>query len=203
MTRYGREKKQKFEYISDIKPKRRLHQVIANGGVAGILILVSIFFPQDRWYLVYGAVIASVTSDTWSTEIGLLSHSEPRSIHNGRKVPHGTSGGLTPKGIAAGFAGCVCIFLSMTPWFRFHFQSFYIICGSGLVANLFDSLLGATLQVRYHCPVCHHITERPRHCDNIPTEYYEGIRLLTNDGVNFCASICGAVSAFLLLMVFS
>lgn len=202
LTRYGRERKQRVKQISDTEPRRRLHQVLANGLVAGMMILISVFFPHEQWYIIYGAVIASVTSDTWSTEVGILSSRGPRSIRDGRKVAAGSSGGLTLWGIGAGIAGSTCIFMSMIPWLGFDFRSFCIICFSGFLANLSDSLLGATLQVRYRCPRCQGITERLHHCDNTRTEYYKGIRILTNDGVNFLASICGALSAFILVMVF-
>lgn len=203
LTRYGRERKRKFKDISDTEPKRRLHQVIANGGVAGVMVLLSVFFPHEQWYIIYGAAIASITSDTWSTEVGILSSREPRRIHTGQIVPRGTSGGCTLAGIVAGIAGSVFIFVSMTPWMGFHFLSFFIIGISGLFSNLVDSLLGATLQVRYRCPQCQNITERSLHCGGTQTEYIQGVRMLTNEGVNFFASIFGAAAAFILFTVLS
>jgi uncharacterized protein (TIGR00297 family) len=202
MTRYGRDAKRKFKDITDIEPKRRLHQVVANGGVAGIMILLSVFSPNDQWYIIYGAVIASMTSDTWSTEIGMLSPGTPRHIHNGRKVTHGTSGGLTLAGVAAGIGGSVCILLSMTPWLGFQVRPIIIICFTGLLSNLFDSLLGATLQVRFRCSRCDTLTERTSHCA-APAIYDSGIHILTNDGVNFGASVFSALTAYVLIVVFS
>jgi uncharacterized protein (TIGR00297 family) len=200
MTRYGRDTKRRFKDITDIAPRRRLHQVLANGGVAGIMILLAVFFPDDQWYIIYGAVIASMTSDTWSTEIGMLSPGIPRHIHNGRRVPQGTSGGLTPSGVAAGIGGSVCILLSMIPWLGFQIRPVAIICCTGLLSNLFDSLLGGTVQVRFRCSRCQTLTERTSHCD-VPTTYDSGIHVLTNDGVNFSASVFSALTAYSLLII--
>jgi uncharacterized protein (TIGR00297 family) len=201
LTRYGHERKQRFGNISDLRPRRRFSQLLANGGMAGLMVLIYFFFTEEKWYLIYGAAVASMTSDMWSTEIGMMSRRRPRNIYNRLEVDPGSSGGLTIAGIVAGIVACFCIFLSMTPWLGFHSLYFYIICASGLSANLFDSLLGATLQVQYRCPRCQAVTERSRHCDNIPTEYHKGVRFLTTDSVNFFASVFGTGSALLLLSV--
>jgi uncharacterized membrane protein len=96
----------------------------------------------------------------------------------------------------------VCILLSMTPWLGYQVRPIVIICFTGLLSNLFDSLLGATLQVRFRCSRCDTLTERTSHCA-APTTYHSGIHILTNDGVNFGASVFSALTAYVLLVVFS
>ncbi|PHH75229.1 hypothetical protein CDD82_4529 [Ophiocordyceps australis] len=54
---------------------------------------------------------ACVTADTFSSELGILSRSEPRLITSPtlRKVPRGTNGGVTLLGLAAGMLGSLIV----------------------------------------------------------------------------------------------
>lgn len=54
---------------------------------------------------------AAVCADTFSSELGILSRTEPRLITslNLRKVPRGTNGGVTVWGLVAGFLGSLII----------------------------------------------------------------------------------------------
>jgi uncharacterized membrane protein len=59
---------------------------------------------------------------------------------------------------------------------------------------LFDSLLGATVQAMFFCPTCGRETERhPRHSCGTATKHVRGWAWLDNDGVNFAASLAGAI----------
>ena len=65
---------------------------------------------------------------------------------------------------------------------------------AGFIAALVDSLLGATIQVIYHCPVCEKETEhQPQHLCGGETTYKRGLRWLNNDMVNAAASIAGGI----------
>jgi len=69
-----------------------------------------------------------------------------------------------------------------------------VLAIAGLAGSLFDSLLGATLQGIYFCPACGKETERhPTHGCGSPTKPLRGWRWLDNDGVNFAASMVGAL----------
>ncbi|KAK9813652.1 hypothetical protein WJX73_001783 [Symbiochloris irregularis] len=48
---------------------------------------------------------AAACSDTWSSELGILSTGQPRFILTGKVVPKGTNGGVSALGTAAGLAG--------------------------------------------------------------------------------------------------
>ena len=65
--------------------------------------------------------------------------------------------------------------------------------GPGRGAVQFDSLLGATVQTIYTCPVCHKETEKRLHTCGTPTERLRGWAWLNNDLVNFSASLVGAL----------
>jgi uncharacterized membrane protein len=66
---------------------------------------------------------------------------------------------------------------------------------AGLLAALFDSLLGATVQGIYWCDRCGKETERPVHGCGQRTRWLRGWPWLTNDGVNALAALAGALLA--------
>ncbi|HEX6105661.1 MAG TPA: DUF92 domain-containing protein, partial [Gemmatimonadales bacterium] len=51
-----------------------------------------------------------------------------------------------------------------------------------------DSLLGAALQARFHCPACDRPSEWPVHRCGARTVHRGGIPWLDNDAVNFAAT---------------
>jgi uncharacterized protein (TIGR00297 family) len=93
-------------------------QVLANSGVASLLILLSVWkgrggecWPYGGDLLLVGIVAsyASVAADTLSSELGILSRGKPRLITTGREVPPGTNGGVTAWGLLAGVGGSFAI----------------------------------------------------------------------------------------------
>lgn len=98
---------------------------------------------------------ATNLADTLSSELGILSTSDPILITNGRKVPRGTNGGISKTGlicsILGGFIIGVGVFLIDT-MNGLDAQSvpiilFGIVCGA--LGSIIDSILGATLQITY------------------------------------------------------
>jgi uncharacterized membrane protein len=68
----------------------------------------------------------------------------------------------------------------------------------GLAGALFDSVLGATVQGIYRDPVRDMLTEKARAADGQPHPLARGWRWMTNDWVNFLASLGGAAVAALI-----
>lgn len=111
-------------------------QVLSNSLMASILVLLHTYQLRKRrdallagenpegtfcysWggdLLVVGIIAnyAAVAADTFSSELGILSRSEPRLITSLtlRKVPRGTNGGVTLWGLIAGFLGSMIIVTS-------------------------------------------------------------------------------------------
>ncbi|KAI0407679.1 integral membrane protein DUF92-domain-containing protein [Xylaria palmicola] len=110
---------------------------------------------------------AAVCADTFSSELGILSRTEPRLITSLtlRKVPRGTNGGVTVWGLVAGFLGSMIIvttslmFLPMCgdhtsgrigggrPWSMSEKVAFaWGMTVWGTLGSLLDSFLGGWLQ---------------------------------------------------------
>lgn len=192
--------------------RRDLAQALANGGVAGVLALAYGLLDQpDILFAVFIGVIATVTADTWATELGVLSPHQPRLITNGRRVEPGTSGGVTLLGTSAAAAGGLLIGVATLgfviiasalggqpvtpPW--------WIVLAAllgGLCGALIDSLLGATVQAIYRYPSGKE-TERPVGRDGTPNTFARGWRWLNNDMVNLLSSLTGGLMAMIVFVL--
>jgi uncharacterized protein (TIGR00297 family) len=171
---------------------RRPRQVLANGGVAAVAALLG------SWPAGVGA-LAAAAADTWATEIGAFSPSDPHEITTGEPVPRGRSGGITPLGTMGGVLGAIAIaglagLVSPRP--RFGLAGAMLAAAAGIIGMLSDSLLGATLQGRYTCPVCNAVSEQPGTC-HAPLGLTRGVPWLDNDAVNLAGSSVGAIVAAL------
>jgi uncharacterized protein (TIGR00297 family) len=171
-------------------PRRSARQVVANGGIAALAALLG------RWPEAAGA-LAAATADTWATEIGTFSPSPPRLITTGAPVAPGRSGGITPLGTAGGMAGALAlaaISALVAPVLGWRGAAAAAV--GGTVGMLVDSLLGATVQARFACPVCGMATERAagEACHG-SVELVRGVGWLDNDAVNLAGSLAGALLA--------
>lgn len=170
-------------------------QVLANGGVFALAALLSRLAPASAEMLAAAAVgaLAASAADTLATEVGTLAGSEPRSVIGWRAVPRGASGGVTVAGSLAMIGGAVLIALgafgmNLTP----HLAA---AAFGGIAGAVADSLLGALIQERRHCPQCDVATERRVHDCGTATVHAGGIVWLDNDLVNLCATLTGAAVA--------
>lgn len=179
--------------------RRDAMQVVANGGIAGLITLAWLATDNDALYIAYLGAVAAATSDTWGTELGTLSRSAPVLITNFRKVDAGRSGAVSPLGMLAGVAGCIAIVVSAARWLRddgFISASAAIVVG-GVGGSFVDSLLGATLQAQFRCVVCKRKTERLSHCEH-DTELVSGFPFVRNDIVNLICTIVGGTTSYML-----
>lgn len=201
LTRLGRRAKRIAESGYAKGGRRDAAQVLANGGVAAALCAVFGLGGSSLWWAGIVGALAAATADTWATELGGLSRVWPRHITSGQRVAPGTSGGVTPLGLAGAAAGAGLIGLTAA-WLRSNSSLGPIAVVAGLSAALFDSLLGATLQGMYFCPACREETEQfPRHRCGTPTRYQRGLRQLDNDGVNLLATAVGAAVAMGIVVI--
>ena len=181
--------------------QRDIGQVLANGGVGAAAAVLAWLFPAWPWFPLYLGAMATVTADTWATELGTLSRQRPRLITNGQHVPTGTSGGVSPLGTAVSFGGGLFIGLAAALFGLGPLLPIALAAGlGGLAGSLFDSFLGATVQQIYKCRVCGKETEKVRHHGEL-TEPIRGWSWLNNDWVNGLASLVGGLTTVLLYML--
>lgn len=174
--------------------RRDAWQVLANGGVAGLLTVMSAFFPDSMifWWM-FCASLAAANADTWATELGVLSPNPPRLITTLESVEMGTSGGITLTGTVSALAGAGLIALVAT-FFIPSLPMMLLITGAGLVGSLVDSALGASIQGVFYCEVCNQETEKhPRHGCGNATRLIRGWSWLNNDLVNTACTVSAPV----------
>ena len=166
-------------------------QVMANGGLFALSAIAFVIDPRVVWQLTGIGALAASAADTWATELGVLSPTRPRSIVTMRTVDPGVSGGVTMYGLGAALAAAVLLGLTALA-LRWPGSTLAAALAGGVGGCLFDSLLGATLQSRRHCPACDVGTEQRRHRCGTETTRVGGVAFLDNDGVNLLATAGGA-----------
>jgi uncharacterized protein (TIGR00297 family) len=227
-TKFKYERKRKLGAAQEKGGARAWTNVIANGGLAAFLAVmegVCLFFVPtgsfDIFFAGFIGVVATAAADTLATEIGLLNPHPPRLITNLRKkVVAGTSGGVSPLGelailmgglLTGGIALLMQNFnllgVGLFPWLdmlNFGLPTgvkFLIIAvGAGFIGSTADSIVGATVQALYKCPVCGKITEHDIHCGEV-TVHLRGYKAIDNNIVNFVTTAIGAISAFAIYLL--
>ncbi|HSW35271.1 MAG TPA: DUF92 domain-containing protein [Candidatus Limnocylindrales bacterium] len=203
-------KKKKFADKMYAKGSRRdAGQVLANGGVAGAIALVSVMFPDSiiPW-ICFCSALAAANADTWATELGILNHKPPVMVLTGRPVEPGTSGAVSLVGTLAATAGAALIGLLawlVNPMGEVMSEGLWqigLVLITGVAGSFVDSIFGATVQAIYTCPNCKKETEQhPLHDCGKSTTIVRGWNWLNNDLVNFACTLSSSVLALILLQI--
>lgn len=186
--------------------RRDFLQVMANGGVSAALAVALVFLPQAAHILfaAFVGALATVTADTWATELGMLSRDPPRLITNWQPARSGESGAVSVLGLIAAATGALLVgsigllgkfieglfvdeFVSAWSWLP------TAALFAGVVGSVADSMLGATVQAMYYCPTDDTLTEKAIHRCGRAAIHLRGLLWMNNDMVNFLASILGAL----------
>ena len=179
---------------------RDIYQVLANGGVSTIAVLLYFITGNMFWFFPYLAGLCEAAADTWATELGTLSKTDPVSILTFKKVAPGQSGGVTLLGILASLAGSFAVMGVGYGAVLFYGENillssiglFFACANAGFVGALFDSVLGGSLQSQYKCAVCEKAIESKNHC-GLPSEHISGLCFMNNDMVNFLATFVAGI----------
>lgn len=202
LSRAGARRKAAAERLAEKSSRRDAGQVLANGGVSGVLLAATVFAPASAHPALYWAFVvafAAAAADTWGTEVGTYFRWPTREVLTGRRVPPGTSGGVSLPGTLGALAGAAAVWLAALP-----FAGAYpvglsgpllaaLVVGGGFAAALFDSALGASVQARYR-DADGTLTER---AGALPLA--RGLRWVTNDRVNLACTGFGAFVALAVL----
>jgi len=136
-------------FSTRFKVRRNGLQIWSNGFwlvVCGVLWFI---FQVEVFLIMAVAAVASATADTWATELGSRKQGKTVLITNFNAVEPGTDGGVSLRGILAGFWGALLIALGfMILQFGTSIEYVSIITISGFFGCIADSYLGAFYQYR-------------------------------------------------------
>jgi uncharacterized protein (TIGR00297 family) len=230
LSRLFRKRKQALEEKFSKGARRDAGQVFANGGIAGVFVLLHLAFPGQIWpWAAFAGALAAANADTWATELGVLNRSAPRLITTGQPVERGTSGGVSPLGFLSAAGGSFLIALLGVLFWQGRVLEIagapdwlsrilgagveplplaqallwlVVITLAGVAGSAVDSLLGATVQAIYFCPSCEKETERhPLHTCGTETRQVRGWAWMDNDVVNLICTLAGGVVAVVVAVV--
>lgn len=209
-TKWKYEHKRSLGVAEEKGGARSWKNVLANGIVASIAVILEYIIGGQIWAYAYLAAVATAMGDTLATEIGLLSPSKPRLIVKPWiKVEPGASGGVSLLGyiasaLAGSIIGLIGYVLSIVPSTETPSPNPLYLTGVITLATLIgvtiDSVIGATIQAQYRCTVCGKLTERSIHCGK-QAILIKGIRLIDNHIVNILGIVSGALSAMIIVLL--
>lgn len=205
LSKLGRRRKAGAREIADKGSRRDAGQVFANGGVAGVLALLSLLLPSPFWYWGMIGAFAAAAADTWGTEVGTFFRGATRHVLTGRRVTPGLSGGVSLGGTLGSVVGAVTVGSSVV-WPEARPESVALVFALGLVTvagvvgAFADSVVGATLQAVYEDPRTGKPTERAR-SEAGEHALIRGYRWVDNDAVNLICTGVGAGVAMLFAIV--
>ena len=175
--------------------RRDAVQVLANGAVGWVLVILNHFIPAPGAYWLFAAAFAAAAADTFATEIGTAVRGRTWSIVTALRVDPGTSGGVSVAGtLAAVLGGLVVALAAVGAEGEFALRAILVVSVAGFLAAAADSLLGATVQGRYRDHTGR-ITDAAV-SNGVANEHIGGSAHVDNDMVNLlCTAVGAAVAA--------
>jgi uncharacterized protein (TIGR00297 family) len=178
-TKYKYKRKLALEVAETNHGRRSVINVLANGLIPTAIATAFYFNTDSSTGLLlaaaYIAAVASITGDTLSSELGVLSRGEPYLITNFKRVPTGTDGGISPLGELVGVSGALLI--GVSAW------------ALGL-ADIKIAVLAAVVggSVGFHV-------------DSLLGAIFERRGMLGNASVNFLSTIAGALAGLFMALI--
>lgn len=167
---------------------RRTKQILINGGLGTLLVLLYHLTSKEYYLLVAIVSVSGCFVDSLSSDVGVLSPRPPYDPLRRKSVPAGLSGGMSILGTLAALVGSAAISLALGTHFRLLVIEIVIITAVIFSQTIVDTFLGSAFQVKYRCTVCRAITEKRKHCGRYTTRA-SGISWIDNNMVNLLSSI--------------
>lgn len=143
-TRLGASRKQQLK-VAEAKSGRSASQVMANLGIAALVLVITDFRYA---FLPALAALAEVAADTTSSEIGTAFSGGTVLITTWRPVPSGTDGGISLIGTTAGLVAATVTAACALGLGLIRIEPAMVIACAATAGMLIDSLLGALLERR-------------------------------------------------------
>ena len=167
-TRLGYRRKQELG-LAEQREGRNAGQVLANLAVSAAGALVFGATGNEACVVAVVAALAEAATDTVASEVGQSQRRDAWMITTGARVSAGTDGGITLFGTVAGLAAGLVIAVVALGCGIVAQSRLWIPVVAGFVGMLADSVMGATIQRR---------------------------GWISNQGVNFVATLLAAVIAY-------
>lgn len=170
---------------------RGVGQVLCNGLVGTLALVVYAHVPTPALLVGYYAAITELFADTVASDLGTLSRGDPIDICRLCRVPRGQSGGVSALGTLLSLLGALLGFL-LIAFSEVGLLGAAVGAGAAFLGMLFDSVLGSLVQGKFVCPVCGAATEKRRHCGTEATPV-GGCALIGNSTVNLLSNLFAAL----------
>ncbi|MDF9797007.1 uncharacterized protein (TIGR00297 family) [Catalinimonas alkaloidigena] len=146
---WKKNEKKKYKLEQQNEGKRDYHNVVGNGGVAGLLSLLTFYYKEPTLLLTLMAIasFAAALSDTFSSEFGNIYGRKFINVLTLKTGSRGQDGVISLEGSVFGFIGSLLIAMIFYLFYR-KFSLATIILLSGISGNFIDSILGTSLQKR-------------------------------------------------------
>jgi len=152
--------------------------VVAYGAIGNFQLPYLGNIDKTVFIIGYLGAMATATADTLASEIGSTYRGQPRMITTMKKVKAGTDGAVSLLGEAAALSGSIAIGIVAIPLGVVGQDvraAFVLAVLGGFLGTNIDSVLGATFQQK---------------------------KMLTNEGVNFFATLIGGIISMVLYYMF-
>jgi uncharacterized protein (TIGR00297 family) len=147
-TSWKKNLKKHLSLSEDNEATRNTAQVLANGGVALLLSIIALMFPdlQELMMLLIACSFSSATADTTSSELGIVYGKNFYNITNFKPDIRGENGVVSIEGTLLGLLGSIVIAIIYCICTGWNTSSALIIIAAGTIGNIADSILGATVE---------------------------------------------------------
>lgn len=161
-------------------------QVLANGGIAAVLLLLHAATGHSSLLWAAWISLAVSNADTWSSEIGQWAGGKVIDILRWQQLTAGVSGGVSWQGTVGGAIGAGAI--AGLAWLGTDesLSQILIIAFLGFSGMLFDSVLGSLAQAKYASPGGSWSDQPPFAMAKSPQR---GWSWMTNDTVNWFSNL--------------